>query len=236
MSPFEYLLKPSVCYALYISRHMEVVLPRRVTVGHRLVQLLRRGHHDARAGAARDCESVVRNGAVGPASLRTTVLLLLLLLLLGRRLAAVLETDGTRAVVRARRARRARRRRAVALVGHLGRRADHLGGRLGSAAESEGRVAQPAAEPREQRVAAVAAAAVVAAVVGALRRWEVGWGCKVGHVQPRHLVAAVPAAVVAIVVAIVVAAAVAAAKLRRRRRRGHERVGRAGGEPTEAEA
>ena len=214
------------------------------------MQLLRCGHHDAPSGAARDCESVMRDGAVGPSSLCTAVLLLLLMMLLllllmmmmmgrllvGRRLTAVSETDGTRAVVRARRARR--HRRAVALVGQLGRRADHLGGRLSGAAEREGRVAQPTAEPREQKVAdaadtadAVADAAVaVAAVVGALRRWQVGWGCKVGNVQPRHLVAAVPAAVIAIVVAIVVA------KLRRRLCRGHERVGRTGREPAEAEA
>ena len=91
---------------------MEVVLPRRVAVGHRLVQLLRCGHHDARAGAARDCESVVRDGAVGPAALCTTVRRRRLL----GRLAAVLETRGTRAVVRA---RRARRRSTVALFGQL---------------------------------------------------------------------------------------------------------------------
>ena len=178
------------------------------------------------------------------------MLLLLLLmmmmmgrLLVGRRLTAVSETDGTRAVVRA---RRARRRRAVALVGDLGRGADHLGRRLCGAAEREGRVAQPTAEPREQRVAPAAggtitiatAAVATAAVIGALRRREVVRGCVVGHVQPRHLVAAVPAAVIAIVIAIVIAAAaaVAAAKLRRQRRRGDERVGRAGREPAEAEA
>ena len=74
---------------------MEVVLPRRVAVGHRLVQLLCCGHHDARAGAARDCESVVRDGAVGPAALCTTVRRRRLL----GRLAAVLETRGTRAAV-----------------------------------------------------------------------------------------------------------------------------------------
>ena len=88
---------------------MEVVLPRRVAVRHRLVQLLCCGHHDARAGAARDCESVVRDGAVGPAALCTTVRRRRLL----GRLAAVLETRGTRAVVRA------RRRGAVALFGQL---------------------------------------------------------------------------------------------------------------------
>eukprot|EP00964_Phaeocystis_antarctica_P131309 scaffold95198_cov48-Phaeocystis_antarctica.AAC.1 len=146
------------------------------------------------------------------------MLLLLLLLLLRRRLAAVLEADGARAVVRA---RRACRRRAVALVGDLGRGADHLGRRLCGAAEREGRVAQPTAEPREQRVAAAAAAAAAAAfaiaaaaaaaVIGALRRREVVRGCVVGHVQPRHLVAAVPAAVVAIVIAIIIATAAAVA-------------------------
>ena len=91
---------------------MEVVLPRRVAVGHRLVQLLRCGHHHARAGGARDCESVVRDGAVGPAALCTTVRRWRLL----RRLATVLETRGTRAVVRARGARRGG---AVALFGQL---------------------------------------------------------------------------------------------------------------------